>query len=302
MDLTFLGTGGSVPTTKRNCVSIALRTGPEVLLFDCGEGTQRQLMSSSVSFMRITTIFISHLHGDHFLGLPGLIQSMNFYGRTSPLKIYGPEGTAEMIEKVLSLGFFDLKYEVRGYDLVPGEAVPGEGYGVKAVRTDHVVPSLGFVFQEMDRPGRFDPDRALELGVKEGPDFSRLVRGESIRVGSKVIVPDMVMGPSRKGMKIVYSGDTAPCEELSMASVGADVLVHEATVTSDLEAKAREYRHSTAKDAAIVARDAGVRSLYLVHISGRYEDASALLKEATGIFAGTIAPNDLDTYILRKDD
>ncbi|MCX6650812.1 MAG: ribonuclease Z [Methanomassiliicoccales archaeon] len=301
MDLTFLGTGGSVPTTKRNCVSIALRIGPEVLLFDCGEGTQRQLMSSSVSFMRITTIFISHHHGDHFLGLPGLIQSMNFYGRMSPLKVYGPEGTADLIEKILTLGEFDLKYEVTGQDLDPKETMVGEGYVVEAVRTDHVIPSLGFVFQEDERPGRFEPEKALSLGVKEGPNFSKLVRGENVKVGNTVVTPDMVMGPSRKGLKVVYSGDTAPCSELALASRKADVLVHEATVASDLEAKAREYRHSTAMDAAVLARDAGVGTLYLVHISGRYEDAAPLLKEAQEIFPNTIIPNDLDTFVLLMD-
>ena len=160
MDLTFLGTGGSVPTTKRNTVSIALRPGPEVLLFDCGEGTQRQLMASSVSFMRISRIFISHHHGDHFLGLPGLIQSMNFYGRMFPLEIYGPEGTSDLVGKILDLGVFDRQYEVTGHDLRPGDKVEGEGHHVQAFRAAHTVPSLGYVYQEHDRPGRFDRDKA----------------------------------------------------------------------------------------------------------------------------------------------
>lgn len=301
MDLTFLGTGGSVPTTKRNTVSIALRPGPEVLLFDCGEGTQRQLMASSVSFMRISRIFISHHHGDHFLGLPGLIQSMNFYGRMFPLEIYGPEGTSDLVGKILDMGVFDRQYEVTGHDLRPGDKVEGEGHHVQAFRAAHTVPSLGYVYQEHDRPGRFDRDRALALGVREGPDFSLLVNGGTVRAGEVTVTPDMVLGPSRKGLRFVYSGDTAPCPEILAACQGADVLVHEATVTSDLELKAREFGHSTAKDAATLARDTGVGVLYLVHISGRYEDAGPLLTEAVGIFPRTTIPNDLDSFILRND-
>ncbi|HSA35220.1 MAG TPA: ribonuclease Z [Methanomassiliicoccales archaeon] len=301
MDLTFLGTGGSVPTTKRNTVSIALRLGPEVLMFDCGEGTQRQLMASSVSFMKITNIFISHHHGDHFLGLPGLIQSMNFYGREAPLNVYGPIGTQEMVKTILRLGIFDRKYEVQGHDLAPGEVVIGDGYQVAAFKANHTTPALGYAFQENDRPGRFDPDKAKALGVREGPNFSRLVEGYSVQVGSSKVTPDMVMGPSRKGLRLVYSGDTAASSELDQACVDADVLIHEATVASDLEAKAREFGHSTAKDAALLARDSGVSELYLVHISGRYEDADVLLDEARGIFEKTTIPNDLDVYVLRTD-
>jgi len=301
MDITFLGTGGSVPTTKRNTVSFALRLGPEVLLFDCGEGTQRQLMASSVSFMRISRIFITHHHGDHFLGLPGLIQSMNFYGRTAPLEIYGPGDTASLVSDILGLGVFDLKYEVVGHDLLPGDRVVGEGYAVDAFRAKHTVPSLGYVFQEDNRPGRFDPQKAISLGVREGPDFSRLVQGESVRVGDSSVSPSMVMGAPRKGFRLVYSGDTAPCEELGRAAVGADVLVHEATVSSDLKEKATEFGHSTARDAAELAMEAGAGTLYLVHISGRYEDPSPLLEEAAGIFSNTVIPNDLDTFVLRPE-
>ena len=302
MDLTFLGTGGSVPTTRRNTVSLALRSGPEVLLFDCGEGTQRQLMSSSVSFMRISRIFISHHHGDHFLGLPGLIQSMNFYGRDAPLEVYGPPGTADLVRTILGLGVFDLQYELLGQDLTHGGQVRGDLYTVQAFRTAHTVPSLGFIYQEDERPGRFDPQRALSLGVREGPDFSRLVRGDSVVVRDGVVTPDMVMGPPRKGLRLVYSGDTAPCPEMDEACRGADVLVHEATVTSDLEQRAREYGHSTAADAARVAKDCGVGRLFLVHLSGRYEDPSPLMEEARGIFPYVTVPNDLDNFVLKVDE
>lgn len=301
MDLTFLGTGGSVPTTKRNTVSIALRLGPEILMFDCGEGTQRQLMASSASFMKITSIFITHHHGDHFLGLPGLIQSMNFYGRTEPLDIYGPVGTLYLVESISSLGLFKLNYDIRGHNLKPGDVVKGDGYSVESFKVNHTVPSLGYAFQEDPRPGRFDPERAKALGVKEGPSFSRLVEGRPVKVGNSTVTPDMVMGPARRGLRLVYSGDTAPCPELASACEGADVLVHEATVASDLQDKAREFGHSTAKDAAELARDSRVGSLYLVHISGRYEEADALLEDARGIFENTTIPNDLDTFVLRME-
>jgi ribonuclease Z len=301
MDLTFLGTGGSVPTTKRNTVCIALRLGPEVLMFDCGEGTQRQLMASSLSFMKITRVFITHHHGDHFLGLPGLIQSMNFYGRTEPLEIYGPMDTLGLVESICSLGLFKLNFDVRGHNLMPGDVIKGDGYAVECFQVDHTVPSLGYAFQEDQRPGRFDPEKAKALGVEEGPGFSQLVKGKAVKVGSSTVTPDQVMGPPRKGIRLVYSGDTAPCPELRAACEGADVLIHEATVTSDLEAKAREFGHSTARDAARLAKDSQVSALYLVHISGRYEEAEPLLQEARGIFGNTTVPDDLDSFILRTD-
>lgn len=301
MDLTFLGTGGSVPTTKRNTISIALRTGPEVLLFDCGEGTQRQIMASSVSFMRISRIFITHHHGDHFLGLPGLIQSMNFYGREDTLRIYGPEGTERMVMSLLGLGVFDRRFEVVGEDLGPGDKVAGNGYVVEAYQAKHTVPALAYAFQENPRPGRFDPEKAKALGVKEGPCFSKLVEGYSINVDGTMVTPEMVMGPPRKGLRVVYSGDTVPCLELESACQGADVLIHEATVTSDLEDKAREFGHSTAKDAATLARAANVSKLYMVHISGRYEDVGPLLQEASGIFSDVVIPNDLDNFLVRRE-
>jgi len=300
MDITFLGTGGSVPTTKRSTVAIALRIGPEVILFDCGEGTQRQLMASSVSFMRISRVFLTHHHGDHFLGLPGLIQSMNFYGRSAPLDVYGPSGTAKMTKAMLELGIFDLRYEVDGHDLAPGDEVRGEGHSVTAFQAKHTVPALGYVFQEDQRPGRFDVERALALGVVEGPSFARLVEGGNVKGRGGIVTPAMVMGPPRKGIRVVYSGDTAPCQGLERACQGADVLVHEATVASELEDKAREFGHSTARDAAELAKRAGVASLYLVHISGRYEDPSPLLEEARGIFPSTIIPNDLDSFVVRR--
>jgi ribonuclease Z len=300
VELLFLGTGGSVPTPERNTVAIALRHGPEVLLFDCGEGTQRQFMRSSFSYMKVTRVFVTHLHGDHFLGLPGLIQTMNFNGRGRPLSIYGPEGTIEMVEGVLKLGLFDLGFDVVAQELSDAEEVEGNDFTVKAIKVDHTVPALGYVFEERGSTGRFMPERAKDLGVPEGPLFARLQAGEEVEVDDGVVTPDMVLGPSRTGMKFSYSGDTRPCEGFMEAARGSDVMVHEATVDSSLYEKAKAFGHSTAEEAARLAHRAGVRRLYLVHFSGRYEDPSILLEEAVKYFSESYLAADLMVVDIRR--
>ncbi len=295
-----MGTGGSVPTPERNTVAIALRHGPEVLLFDCGEGTQRQFMRSSFSYMKVTRVFVTHLHGDHFLGLPGLIQSMNFNGRERPLYIYGPEGTIDMVEGVLKLGLFDLGFDVVARELTDTEVVEGDDFTVKAIKVDHTVPALGYVFEEKGYPGRFIPERAKDLGVPEGPLFARLQAGEWVEVEDGIVTPDMVLGPSRNGMKFSYSGDTRPCEGFMEAARGSDVMVHEATVDSSLSEKAKAFGHSTAEEAARLAHRAGVRRLYLVHFSGRYEDPSILLEEAVRYFSESYLAADLMVVDIRR--
>jgi ribonuclease Z len=300
VELLFLGTGGSVPTPERNTMSIALRHGPEVLLFDCGEGTQRQFMRSSFSYMKVTRIFITHLHGDHFLGLPGLIQSMNFNGRGRQLVVYGPEGIKGLMTAVLGLGYYDLGFDVQVVELEGGDVVVDDDFTVRAVEVDHTVPALGYVFEEKPMPGRFMPNKAKELGVPEGPLFARLQNGEEVTVGGKVVGPESVMGPRRTGLKMAYSGDTRPCPRLLEAARGADLLVHEATVASDLKEKAKAFGHSTAEEAARFAAEAGVSKLYLVHFSGRYEDPSPLLEEARKFFPETYLGVDLMTVEVRR--
>jgi ribonuclease Z len=300
VELLFLGTGGSVPTPERNTTSIALRHGPEVLLFDCGEGTQRQFMRSSFSYMKVTRIFITHLHGDHFLGLPGLIQSMNFNGRERQLAIYGPEGIKALMSAVLGLGYYDLGFDVRTVELVGGEAVEGDGFTVRAVEVEHTVPALGYVFEENPMPGRFMPERAKELGVPEGPLFARLQGGQAVKVGGRTVGPESVTGPPRTGLKMAYSGDTRPCPRFSEAARGADLLVHEATVASDLKEKAKAFGHSTAEEAGRFAAEAGVGKLYLVHFSGRYEDPTPLLEEARRYFPESYLGVDLMTIEVRR--
>jgi ribonuclease Z len=301
VELVFLGTGGSVPTRNRNTSATAARVGSEILLFDCGEGTQRQLMGSNVSFMKITRIFITHLHGDHFLGLPGLIQSMNFAGRQEPLDIYGPEGTASTVATILTLGYFQAGFNVSSHDVLDQDIVRGKGYSVKAVGTDHSIPSLGFVLIEDVRPGKFNKARAIELGVPEGPSFSKLQSGSSITVAGRTISPDMVMGEPRPGLKVAFSGDTRPSEHFTESIIGCDLLVHEATADTSLQDKATEFGHSTARDAATIASRAGAKALYLNHFSGRYEDVRKLVEEAREVFPNTHASEDLMTVQINHD-
>ena len=295
MHVVFVGTGGSWPSPERNVTSVAVRIGPEVILLDCGEGTQRQLMSSSVSFMKISRIFVSHFHGDHFLGLPGLIQSMALNDRKEPLEIYGPAGIVELMKSLLGLGYFKPTFEVCVEELEPGERVEFERYSVTCALADHSVPCYAYGIEESPRPGKFNKARALELGVPEGPSFSRLQSGESVTLpDGKVVEPSMVLGAPRKGRKLVFSGDTKPCDSVSALASGCDLLIHDATAAADNEDKANTYGHASARQAAALAMNAGVRMLALVHISPRYEDAAPLLEEAKAIHPNCILPKDLD--------
>ncbi|OPY31839.1 MAG: Ribonuclease Z [Methanomassiliicoccales archaeon PtaU1.Bin124] len=300
MELLFLGTGGSVPTPDRNTMALALRNGQHMLLFDCGEGTQRQFMRSRFSFMRLDRVFITHMHGDHFLGVLGLVQSMNFSGRERPLELFGPKGIEDVARQSVMLGHFELCFPLYWRELVPGDVVHGDGYSVTAVPTSHLPHSLGYVYEEDERPGRFDPQKAKEMGVPEGPMFSRLQDGRPVVVEGRTITPDQVMGPPRKGMKMAYSGDTLPDKRFIQAAKGSDAMVHEATTDSSLQEKANQYMHSTARQAAEAASQAEARRLFLVHISGRYEDTSSLLNEAREVFPESYLPNDLDLVEIKR--
>ena len=289
----FLGTGGSWPTVKRNVSAIAVKRGGEILLFDCGEGTQRQIQRSGLSYMQIKSIFISHFHGDHFLGLPGLIQTMQLNDRKEPLTIYGPRGISRIVEIVKNLGYFRPSYEIVGKDVDEGDEIRFDGYSVRPFRVEHNVPALGYVLEEDMRPGRFNKKKALELGIPEGPLFGRLQRGESIKLkDGRVVTPDMVLGPPRPGRKVVYTGDTKPCNKVVEFARNADLLIHDATFLSDLEDVAIEYGHSTARQAAEIAKEANVDRLVLTHISPRYLDDRAIEEEAKNIFENSIVARD----------
>lgn len=290
----FLGTGGSIPTPSRGLPAIAVKRERELLLFDCGEGTQSQMARAGVSPMKVKAVFLTHFHGDHFLGLPGLVQTMALMNRGEELEIYGPRGVAELVEKLLDLGYYTLTFQVRARDVKPGEELRRQGYRVQTCEVEHTVESLAYAIVEDPRPGKFYIEKALELGVKPGPDFSRLQAGQSVELpGGRVIKPEQVMGPPRPGRKVVYAGDTRPCERLIELARDADVLIHDCTLTGELIDKAVESGHSTPAEAAEVARRAGVKQLVLVHISPRYTDDAELLEEARQVFPNVIVARDL---------
>jgi len=288
----FLGTGGSWPSSDRNVSATAIKRGKEVLLFDCGEGTQRQIQKSALSYMQITKIFVTHFHGDHFLGLPGLFQTLQLNDRTDEIHVYGPRGMNKLLHQVLHLGYFTPAYDIIGHELKDGDAVRFDGYTVRCIDAVHNVPALSYSLEEENRPGRFNKERALELGVPEGRMFGRLQRGQAVEVNGKTITPDMVLGEPRKGRKITISGDTAPYDAFIEFARESDVLIHDATTDSSLKEKANEYGHSTARQAAEVALEAGVDRLYLTHISPRYRDAKPLENEARDVFPESYVAHD----------
>lgn len=292
--VTFLGTGGALPTKTRNPSSIMLNRDGELLLFDCGEGAQQQMMRAKTGMMAISSIFITHFHADHVLGIPGLLQTLSFHGREEPLDIYGPMWVEDFTRLVMALGYCKLKFEVRAHTLIPGEAIEKDDYFIVTAKGMHSVPSLAYAFVEKPRPGRFDRDRAIELGVPEGPLFSKLHNGESVEVGGRVILPEDVVGEPRAGRKIVYSGDTRPCDEVIELSRGADLLIHDGTLAEEKLDWAKESLHSTAREAAEVALEANVSRLILTHISSRYsDDTSVLLEEAKAVFENVEIASDL---------
>ena len=291
----FAGTAGSVPSARRGLPAFLVRRGAERILIDCGEGTQRQLVRS-VGLSDLTDIFITHLHVDHWLGLPGLLQTFNLRDRDRPLSIHGPEGIAELMRSMRRV-YGRLCFELEVVELEAGEAVRRDTLEIGAVNVRHRVLAYGYVLAEDARPGRFDAELAESLGVTPGPDFGRLQRGETVAG----VAPEQVIGPERPGRKVVFSGDTAPCETLAIAAHGADLLVHEATFGEDERDRARATGHSTAAQAAQIAADAEVKLLALTHISARY-GGSELREEARAVFAATELPRDFDTIDIPLED
>lgn len=297
--MTFLGTAGSWPTRDRSASAIAFDTDHELVLFDCGEGTQRQFFQSSQSFMRVRRVFLTHFHGDHFLGLPGLIQSMSLNHRTEPLDIYGPPDAKEVVERVLGLGYYTLRFPVSIHPLNPGESVELPGATVRSARAEHPVPALAYRFEEGPKRGRFDGEKARALGIR-GAEFKTLEAGSPVRVGAGLVHPADVMGPPRPGRSFVYTGDTAPSDEVRRLAHRAFVLVHEATTAADLEGEANQWGHSSARQAAQLARDAEVELLFLTHFSSRYPDALPLEQEARAVFPSSRAARDLLDHAVHQ--
>ncbi len=293
IQLTFLGTGAATPSVERNVTGLMLQREGELFLFDCGEGTQRQMMRYATGFT-VNEIFITHFHADHILGLPGLLQTMGLQDRTAPLTLYGPAGARRELGVLVRLGSDRPKFPVEIVELEPGDSVQKKEFAIVAGEARHKGSCVGYALEEQDRLGRFDPDRARELGVPEGPMWGKIHRGEAVTLtDGSVVEPADLVGPPRPGRKVVISGDTAPCQSITELARGADLLVHEATFGWDERVRARETRHSTAADAARTAAEAGVRELLLTHISPRYSrEAPELLSEARTFFPATRIARD----------
>jgi ribonuclease Z len=292
MRVTFLGTAASRPTVGRNVSSLVVHREGELLMFDCGEGTQRQMMRYGTGFA-LHDIFFSHLHADHFLGVIGLSRTMGLQDRTEPLRLWCPAGGERILRDAVGLGVERLPFEVTITGLEPGESIARGEYEILPFRTTHGRRSLGYAIVEHPRLGRFDPERARELGIPEGPLWGRLHRGEPVEVNGRVIGSGELVGAPRPGRKFVYTGDTRPSAGTRDVARGADLLVHEATFTEDEAERAAATDHSTAAQAAGVARDAGVLRLALTHLSPRYaDDPRVLEREARAVFADTVAAYD----------
>jgi ribonuclease Z len=297
LDVVFLGTAGSMPTAQRAPSALLVRRGGERLLFDCGEGTQRQLLRSDVGLVELREVFVTHYHADHYLGLPGMLKTFALRGRELPITIYGPPGLRELFAAMRRI-FGRLTYEVALVELRPGEAIERGDYALETFPVDHGLSALGYALVEHARPGRFDTDAADALGIPFGPERGALQHGEPVTLADgRVITPDAVLGPSRPGRKLVLAGDTAPSPTVAAAAREADVLVHEATFCEDERERARETLHSTAADAAVLARDAEVVLLALTHLSSRYFGHD-VVREARAVFPETVVPRDFDVIEL----
>jgi ribonuclease Z len=291
LDLVFLGTGGSVPTARRATACLLARVGGERLLFDCGEGSQRQ-MHRSVGLVALDEIYVTHFHADHYLGIPGLLKTYDLQGRDRELRVIGPPGLIDLF-KALKRIFGRLAYEVELIELDEGEAVHHDGYEVRSFPVEHSTRAYGYAVVEDERPGHFDPEAAGLLGVAAGPDFGRLQRGEEVQGRDGTVRPEQVMGETRAGRKLVITGDTAPCEMTRLAAHQTQLLVHDGSFADEEVGRALETRHATARQAAELARDAEATMLALVHISSRY-DVREVLAEAREAFEPTFAPRDFD--------
>ena len=293
LKLLFLGTSAARPTVERSVSALAMVREGETLLFECGEGTQRQMMRYGVSF-NLSEVYFSHFHADHFLGVIGLVRTLGLQGRTEPMRLYGPKGARRILGAALGLGVERVPFEVEIEELEPDAALHRDGYEILTFGADHGGSALGYVLVEKDRLGRFDPVRAKELGVPEGPLWGRLQRAEAVTLeDGRTIEPGLIVGAPRPGRKVVYTGDSRPCKATIEAAIGADVLVHEATFSLEEAERAKETDHSTAHEAAEVARMAKARRLVLTHVSARYSrDAGPLLEEARAVFPETVVAKD----------
>ena len=297
LELLFLGTGAGVPSRAKATSCIAVRNGSDIFLLDCGEGSQRQLMISPFSFMKIRAIFITHLHGDHVFGLPGLLQTMSLSGRKDPLVVYGPKGIDNCIKTFMSVTEGDTVYPLEVEEISGGESFEIGNSVITTYPTVHGIPSVGYVIREKDHPGRLDREKAISLGIQDGPDMARLKNGETVNGVS----PEQVVGEPVKGVSVSYTGDTVPCDSVIEGSRGVTVLIHESTYMSSESELAKEHLHSTAAQAAQEAKACGAQHLILTHVSHRHRNLSPVVEEARSIFPKSYAAYDMQLYEIRPD-
>lgn len=301
ISVTFLGTGGSVPSKHRALPSVLVRRGPELLLFDCGEGTQRQFLQAKAGTNRKMRIFISHLHGDHLFGLPGMLHSLSFMGRTRELEIYGPKGIADFVSCVNRVVKFYSQFPLKVKEIGPGLIVNEKEYKVRAANGKHGIPCLAYSLEEKMTPGRFNPAKARRLGIPEGPLWKKLQTSRYIRIGNRKILSRTIVGAPRRGVKITYAVDTRPCSSIVRLATDSDLLIHDSSFEQAAAQKASDYGHSTSTEAAQVAVKCKARKLALFHISAMYEDATPLLTQARRIFRNTILCEDMATVYLPRN-
>ena len=292
--IVFLGTGAAVPTPKRSLPAVIMQRGNEQILFDCGEGVQRQMIIGKVGLHKELKILITHMHGDHVLGLPGLLQTMALMNRQKPVVVYGPVGLAHFLDCLRETLQFALTFQVDVHELTdPILVCDEEDYIIEAVKSNHAITSFSYAFVEKPRPGKFHPEKAMALGIPQGDAWSRLQHGVAFKLpNGHVVKPEDVAGSPRKGRKIVYTGDTKPFEAFAHFAANADLVVHEATFDDSLAEKAEVDGHSTPSQAAEEATSAKAKRLVLTHISARYSDTSLLLEQAKKVFANTLVAED----------
>ena len=293
MKLVFLGTSAAQPTPERGLTCICLEKEGEILMFDAGEGAQISYLKSGLGWNKKMKIFVTHLHGDHCIGILGLLQTMTLQNRTEPMEIYGPDGIEEFIAANIKVLNFGLSFPVMITTVREGTVVNEKTYTINSCEADHSVTSYSYLFQEKDKPGRFFPDKAKELGVPEGELWHKLQTGQDIQVGDKIVKSYDVLGEKRPGKRIGISGDTRPTKKLEEFFKDCDYLSFDSTFSHELQNKALETHHSTAKEAADLAKKANVSNLILTHFSARYNDESVLLEEAKTIHSSVIAAKDL---------
>jgi len=293
MKLVFLGTSAAQPTPERGLTCICLEKEGEILMFDAGEGAQISYLKSGLGWNKKMKIFVTHLHGDHCIGILGLLQTMTLQNRTEPMEIYGPDGIEEFIAANIKVLNFGLSFPVMITTVREGTVVNEKTYTINSCEADHSVTSYSYLFQEKDKPGRFFPDKAKELGVPEGELWHKLQTGQDIQVGDKIVKSSDVLGEKRPGKRIGISGDTRPTKKLEEFFKDCDYLSFDSTFSHELQDKALDTHHSTAKEAADLAKKANVSNLILTHFSARYNDESVLLEEAKTIHSSVIAAKDL---------